>query len=206
MTTVSSQHITTAEQLTQAGDMGPCELVRGELIMMTPSHFPHARIGAEILANILIFVKLHQLGMVTGADGGYLFERSPDTVPAPDVGFVAAARIPPEGIEGYFPGAPDLAVEVNSPSDRVSEVLAKVHSWLAVGCRMVWVVDPPTRTVTVYRPQNRVALFGASDSLSGEDVLPGFQLPLVEVFSWQREPGRTVFRSLPPSRVAFPHE
>ena len=104
----TTQHITTAQQLAQAGDLGPCELLRGELIMMSPSHMPHARIGARIIRFLGAYVDQRSLGEVTNADGGYLIEHDPDTVRSPGVGFVSAARMPPEGVSGFFPGARGL--------------------------------------------------------------------------------------------------
>lgn len=177
------EHITTAEQLAQAGDLGACELLRGELIMMSPSGTPHSELALTIGSLVRGFVRPRKLGIVTGADGGYLIERDPDTMRAPDVGFVCAERLPPEGVAGFFPGAPDLAVEVNSPNDRASDVLAKVQAWLATGCRMVWVVDAPTKTVTVYQGPRQATILGVGDTLQGGDVLPGFTLPVADVFA-----------------------
>jgi Uma2 family endonuclease len=87
-----------------------------------------------------------------------------------------------EPLQGFFPGAPDLAVEVVSPSDRLSEVTAKVDEWLAVGATAVWVVDPPNRTITVYRADNQVLRYGASDELRDEPALPGFHLKVNQFF------------------------
>ena len=86
---------------------------------------------------------------------------------ARDAAFTRADRVPPTPVRGFFPAAPDLAVEVLSPGDRPSEVLAKVHDWLTAGCRMVWVVDPETMTVTVYRGRDQIAVLGGSDLLDG---------------------------------------
>ncbi len=102
---------------------------------------------------------------------------------APDAAFIRAERIPATPVRGFFPEAPDLAVEVLSPGDRASEVLAKVQDWLAAGCRAVWVIDPETATVTVYRGLGQIAVLGSAATLSGHDVLPGFSLPVREVFA-----------------------
>ncbi|MHC4934337.1 MAG: Uma2 family endonuclease, partial [Planctomycetota bacterium] len=108
--------ITTAEQLLRAGDIGRCELVRGELRMMIPPGFAHGRITIKLTGPILKHVEANGLGIVVAAETGFLLARDPDTVRAPDIAFVRAARGPgPE--RGYFPGAPDLAVEVLSPDD-----------------------------------------------------------------------------------------
>ena len=85
-------------------------------------------------------------------------------------------------MRGFFPEAPDLAVEVLSPGDRASEVAAKVQDWLAAGCQMVWVVDPETASVTVYRGRNQIAILGSTDVLVGDNVLPGFSVSVGSLF------------------------
>jgi Uma2 family endonuclease len=126
---------------------------------------------------------------LTAAETGFQIARDPDTVRAPDVGFVLSEREPGEPVKGYFPGPPDLAVEVLSPDDRASEVLAKVRDWLAAGCRRVWVVDPRTRTVSVYRSPSEIVVLSESDTLTDEELLPGFHLPVGEIFAAQGEKG-----------------
>ena len=84
--------------------------------------------------------------------------------------------------EGFFPGPPDLAVEVLSPHDRASEVLAKVSDWLEAGCRKVWVVDPETRSIAVYAPKKEMRVLHVLDVLTDEDVLPGFHVEIREIF------------------------
>ena len=175
-------HIVSAEQLLKTPDLGRCELVRGELIMMTPAGFKHGAIAAKITARLVRFVEEHRLGWVTGAETGFRIGHDPDTVRAPDVAFVRAGRIPAEPVCGFFEGPPDLAVEVLSPDDRASRVLDKVHQWLEAGCLIVWVVDPEKQTVTVYDAPNRTATLTAADELSGGDLLPGFRLPVGEIF------------------------
>ena len=144
-TTIIPGTITTAEQLADAPDLGRCELVRGELIMMSPAGSEHGGIIAEFTAILRDFVKDHKSGKVFGAETGFIIGRDPDTVRSPDVSFVEKARLPPKLPRGFFPGPPDLAVEVLSPSDRAGEVQAKVQDWLAAGCLAVWVVDPENR-------------------------------------------------------------
>ena len=97
--------------------------------------------------------------------------------------FVRAERIPPGGVKGFFQGPPDIAVEVISPGDRANEVLAKSQDWLQAGCGLVWVVDPETRTVTVYRSRSDIAVLTVADTLDGGDVLPGFAVPVAEIFA-----------------------
>jgi len=178
----TTERITTAEQLLQAPDLGPCELVRGELIMVAPAGSSHCHIAADITGALISFVKPRGLGVVYVAEPGFLISHDPDTVRAPDVAFVRAERVPAEDPLGYFQGPPDLAVEVLSPNDRASDVIAKVQDWLGSGCRLVWVVDPESRTVSAYRSRTEIMVLGTSDTLTGGDVLPGFSLPLNEIF------------------------
>lgn len=181
MATTGSQ-ITTAEQLLYAPDLGRCELVQGELIMMSPGGSEHGAIIVRISGPLWTHVHQNALGIVFGAETGFQIARDPDTVRAPDVAFVRAERLEAGIPRGFFQGAPDLAVEVLSPGDRTGEVLAKTGDWLGAGCRMVWVVDPETRTVTVYRSLNDIRVLGAAEQLDGQDVAEGFRLPVGEIF------------------------
>ncbi len=178
----TTQQITTAKQLLRAAGLGPCELIRGELIMMTPAGFRHGRITCAVAATLRDFVQRRQMGVVTGAETGFLIARDPDTVRAPDVAFVGADRIPETEPVGFFPGAPDLAVEILSPNDAAGNVLAKVQDWLNANCRAVWVVDPHTRTVTVYRTRREISVLTETEMLDGAPVLPGFEVRVEELF------------------------
>jgi len=173
----------TAEQLFAAPELGRCELVRGELIMMSPAGSQHGYVSTNLAAALAVLVKRHGLGVVLSGDPGFRIGSDPATVRAPDVAFVRAERAAAAMGRGFFPGAPDLAVEVISPSDRASEVSAKVQAWLGAGCGAVWVADPETQSVTVYRSRTQIVVLGVGDQLSGEDVVPGFSLPVAEVFA-----------------------
>ncbi len=173
--------ITTAEELLKAQDIGRCELVRGELRMMIPPSAEHGRVTINITGPILTHARAKGLGTIYAAETGFLLARNPDTVRAPDVAFVRAGRGPtPE--RGYYPGAPDLAVEVLSPDDRPGYVRDKVAEWLEAGSLAVWVVDPRTKIVTVHEPGRAPVALGENDTLRGGDVLPGFALVVARVF------------------------
>jgi Uma2 family endonuclease len=179
----TTHRVWTAEQVLHASsELGRCELVRGELIMMTPGGFEHGWIAMEIGRAIANFVDQRGLGIVTGAETGFHIAHDPDTVRAPDAGFIRAQRVPAARMRGFFQGPPDLAVEVVSPGDRPKEVLGKVHSWLDAGSLAVWVVDPDARTVTLYRSRSDVRILQAGDEIVDADLLPGFALPVAAVF------------------------
>lgn len=181
---MATTKLMTAGDLMQIEDDGFLyELIRGELIRMSPAGGPHGWIGFEAGALIRDFARPRGLGEVFNSDTGYLFELDPDTVLAPDASFIRADRLPPlSAWDGYLTVAPDLVVEVLSPSDRRSRVAWKIEQYLAAGVRLVWFVDPRRRTVTVYAPNRDPALYGEGDELDGADVLPGFRLPVAALF------------------------
>lgn len=155
------------------------ELVNGELITMSPAGANHGDVAAVIGSHLHVYVREHRLGKTYAAETGFLLSRNPDTVLAPDASFVRSERV--ARLSKYFPGPPDLAVEVLSPNDTASEVEAKVRHWLQAGCRIVIVVDPEKKTVTVNTQQGTTRL-SDGDTLDGGDVVPGWQLPLRELF------------------------
>ena len=156
------------------------ELVRGRLVVSEPPGFAHGAIVAKIARLLGNFADGRDLGVVTG-ESGFTLERNPDTVRAPDVSFVRRDRVPDPIPRGFIEFAPDLAVEVLSPGNRPGEMLAKIGDWLKAGARLVWIVDPIRRTARVYRADGTESLLGFDDSLDGEDVLPGFTLPLAAI-------------------------
>ena len=151
--------------------------------MMTPAGEEHGGIVANLTGHLWSFVRAQKLGKLYGAETGFQIAHDPDTVRAPDVAFVRAERVPADPVRSFFQGAPDLAIEVLSPSDRASEVLDKVHQWLDAGCLAVCVVDPEKHSVSVYQHPDRAITLAAGDELDGGDALPGFRLPISEVFS-----------------------
>jgi Uma2 family endonuclease len=174
--------ITTAEELLRARDVGRCELVRGRLVMMVPAGADHGRIAIGIGSRLFMFVEANGLGTVFAAETGFVLARQPDTVRAPDAAFVRSGR-PVAPARGYYPGAPDLAVEVLSPDDRARDVRQKIAEWLGAGTRAVWVVDPGKRTVTVHEPGRTPTLVRDSETLRGGEVMPGFEVPVRDLFA-----------------------
>jgi Uma2 family endonuclease len=158
------------------------ELVRGVLVVREPAGYQHGEVAMAIALSLGRFLDSHPLGRLVAAETGFVLERGPDTVRAPDVGFVSNERRPPSPPRGYAEFMPDLAVEVLSPDDRPGEVLAKIGDWLKAGVRLVWVVDPIRRLARVYRADGSEAALGEADTLDGEDVLPGYQGRLVAFF------------------------
>ncbi len=160
------------------------ELVNGELKKMSPAGHNHGKIIIELTLPIAQHVRKHKLGQIYAAETGFQLSWNPDTVLAPDIGFVRQHRVD-EVTEttGYFPGPPDLAVEVLSPSDRVGEVEEKVSEWLHAGSELVWVVSPKSRTVTIHRSATDIVVLTEKDILEGGEVLPSFRIPIAEIFA-----------------------
>ncbi len=154
------------------------ELVRGRLVLREPAGSRHGAVAARLAYLLMGHVEATRAGRVYAAETGFTLARNPDTVRAPDVAFVAAARLPSTDPVGFFDGAPDLAVEVLSADDHPAEVLRKVADWLSAGARLVWVVDTERRTARVYRADGSESLLDRDAALNGEDLLPGFTCPL----------------------------
>jgi Uma2 family endonuclease len=159
------------------------ELVRGELRTMPPTGLGHGEEESIFDGSLGPYVRSRKLGRVFVGDPGFILERNPDTVRAPDVAFMTHERLAPTGVPtGYFRGVPDLAVEVISPNDRYTQVAEKIAEWLAHGVRLVFVVDPRRQTVDVHRPGQPIRTLGMDDMLEGEDVVPGWSMAVRELF------------------------
>lgn len=174
----------TAEELERLDIPGKVtELIRGQLNVREPPGTRHGMIAATLCIIVGSFVRRERLGAVFAQDTGFKIESDPDTVRAPDVAYLSNARMGAVARRGYAPIAPDLAVEVVSPDDRASEVLAKVAAWLGAGSNLVWVVDPHREEVRVYRPDGSVTIVPSDGSIAGEDVLPGLTCAVSEILS-----------------------
>ncbi len=160
------------------------ELVAGELLRMSPAGAEHGVIAMRIGAWLLMFVEQHQLGLVCAAETGFLVGRDPDTVRAPDAAFISRERLgegrPPKK---FWPLAPDLAVEVISPSESAEQVQERLRDWFAAGVRAVWMLYPGTASVHAYRSPSEVRIFQRGEELTGgDDLLPGFSCAVSDLF------------------------
>ncbi len=153
---------------------------------MSPVGMEHGEVVGNLYNALRQFVRPRRLGSIF-IETGFRLRRNPDAVRAPDLSFVVAARMPaePSARLRYFNGHPDLAIEVLSPDDRADEILRKVEDYLAAGTSRVWLVQPRTRTVMVFRPGGDSHTYRGDDILSSDDAgfgQPGFALPLPELF------------------------
>jgi len=160
------------------------ELVRGELRRMAPAGHEHGKIAATFTWCLAQHVKTHKLGAVYAAETGFLISRNPDTVRAPDVAFVSQRRVDEVGnIPGYWPGAPELAVEVVSPGDSYAEVEEKAIEWLDAGTETVLAVNPRQRSVTRYRSRADITILDEDAVLDLDDTVPGFKIAIRDIFN-----------------------
>ncbi len=192
-TTTTEAKLLTADDLLRLEAEGVRgELIRGVLCGTMAAGQEHGEIAMRLGAALLGFIEPRGLGRVMGSDSGVWLERDPDTVREPDIAFFSGEKVPLDRrITGYAEVVPDLVVEVASPSDSNREVHDKAHMWLNHGVRLVWVVQPETRTVDVYRADEPIATLGEQDALDGLDVLPGFTCDVSAVFGppgWEERP------------------
>jgi Uma2 family endonuclease len=180
---LSTQTITADDLNRMPEDGYRYELVRGEIRRMSPTGYRHGRIGARLTSRIARHVESNDLGVVVGAETGFRLTSNPDTVRAPDIAFIRHERVEAVGdTESFWPGAPDLAVEVLSPNDRIAELEEKVEMFLQAGTRAVWVLSPKLRTITVYKSLTDIVVLTENDELDCGEILPGFKVSVSEIF------------------------
>jgi Uma2 family endonuclease len=172
----------TAEELLKMRDVGRCELIHGELIMMSPAGAEHGVVALRIGRFLGNFVDDAGLGVVFGAETGFKIDNNPDTVRAPDAGFARKSRLGQRITRKFFDGPPDLAVEVISPDDSRRKVNDKANMWLAKGTMTVWIADPKTMTIAILRVGQKPQVLGRGKLIRSEPLLPGFELSVDSIF------------------------
>ncbi|MCS7186370.1 MAG: Uma2 family endonuclease [Armatimonadetes bacterium] len=164
-------------------DEQPGELVRGVFLPMSRPTIQHGRLMARIARLIGNFVETKMLGEVIVGDSGFVLDKEEQTLRGPDVAFISKERIPSEGLpDDWWEGAPDLAVEIVSRSQTAHELARKALDYLQAGTKIVWVVDPESKTVAVYTPPNHIRILREDETLDGGDVLPEFKVQVKELF------------------------
>jgi len=179
---MSSKTLLTASELEQIpdDDSVQIELDEGELIRMPPAGMNHGDCGTEITYLLKGYVKEHELGKVYNADTG--FKLREDTVRAPDVAFVRKSRLAEVHGKGFGKGAPDLAVEIFSPSDNVRQLMRKVKQYFAAGCHTVWIVYPEQREMQILESSGADRLLRIGDTIEAPELLPGFSARMAAIF------------------------
>ncbi len=177
-------NLMTAEELLQLGDDRPGELIAGEFIPMSPAGGRHGKYAILIGRIVGDYVEDHELGEIFGAETGFIISHNPDTVRAPDFAFIAKERLALiSEFDEFLAIPPDLAVEIVSPNDRWTRIEEKVQDYLRAGVRLVWVINPKTKTIHVYQSFSEVAVLTLEDQLEGGEVLPGFSVAVGSIFS-----------------------
>ncbi|MFQ5638899.1 MAG: Uma2 family endonuclease [bacterium] len=176
-------NLMTAEELFEMGNSQRCELIKGEYIAMSPSGGTHGRLTNKMGRIIGNFIEEKNLGEGFGAETGFILSRNPDTVRAPDFAFIAKERLTLiDEFDQFLSIAPDLAVEVVSPGDLWTKIEKKIKDFLHAGVRLIWVINRSNKTIHVYHGFSDVRVLTESDHLTGEDVLPGFSIPVKRIF------------------------
>ena len=181
--TTKTRLMTADELLWMPDDGNRYELIRGELKKMAPSSGFHGKQAGNVHGSLWAHARANRLGTVYIAETGFLLETDPDLVLAPDVAFIRRERQRLGDTARYIPVAPDLAVEVISPSDRLTQVHENALEWLAHGVRVVIVVNPRNRTAQVYRSPTDIVTLTEADTLDGGDVVPGWRMAVADIFA-----------------------
>jgi len=173
----------TGEELAEMEDIGPCELVEGRIVKLSPTKITHGDYEFQLAKFIGNFVDEHNLGRVMVGEVGVYTGRNPDTVRGADILFISYERLAQVTPGGFMDVAPELIIEIMSPSDRWSEVRKKIKEYLDIGVTAVLIVEPDEQTIALYRSPTDIQEFTPSDTLTLEDILPGFSLPLNQLFT-----------------------
>ena len=167
----------TLEEFLQS-DLERYEYVKGQLIPMAPPTMEHGEISMSLSLLLGVHIQKNELGRLYPADTDF---KLGDRLVKPDIAFVSTARLP-ENKRQASPVAPDLAVEVVSPTDIQYRIVEKALAYLNAGTRLVWIIEPVGKTVTVYRSKTDIKTFTIDDTLSGEDVVEGFSCQVAQLF------------------------
>jgi Uma2 family endonuclease len=173
----------TGEELAERPNLGPCELVLGRVVPMSPTGGDHGRVEGNFFRAIDSFARARRVGKVLVGEVGIFTHRNPDSVRGADVAFISTERYERlRSRRGFLDVAPDLVVEVLSPHDSASDLTQRLREYLAAGVRLVWVADPEAKAVRAHRSLADVREFREADRLTGDDVLPGFEVDVRTLF------------------------
>lgn len=182
MATAATTPITVERFLRDYPDQKYLELVRGEVVENMPPGFLHGILASKLSGRILFWIEAGGGGFV-GVESGFVLERDPDTVRGPDVYYVRRERVAVlNQLRSFADFAPDLAVEIVSPGDAGEAIVDKVEQYLAAGTAQVWGVYPDRKSVHVHVPGGTTQRLSGADAVVGGELLPGFSLPLADLF------------------------
>lgn len=181
---VTAAKLITIEDYEALGEDAPFELIRGVLHEVAATKFVHMAVTGAFTGFLFIYSRQTLSGKVLTGEGGFLLERNPDTLIIPDVSFIRADRLPPASEKNEWTRvSPDVAIEVKSPSNTRKEIARKVAIYLDNGVPLVLVADTDYETITAHYADGRILVYHIGDILDGGDVLPGFSVPVAEIFA-----------------------
>lgn len=185
--------LTVEQYVAHPASRGRTELVRGQIVPMSPADRGHGAVASNLQDAISPHVRRHRLGRWFNDNVGYELpipgDRDP-SVRAPDGSFVRAEHLPAGGVplDGFWRRAPDVAVEVLSPGQTAAEMDVRMRDYFAAGTRLFWVVNPFERTVTVHAPTSPARWLTEAETLDGGDVIPGLAVPIADLFDGVARP------------------
>lgn len=182
-TPIAETKIITGEELYIEGAPGRVELVQGEIVSLSPTGRQHGVIEGHIYYALSQYNREQgSLGQVLVGEAGIYTQRNPDTVRGMDVAFISQARLAQVKSESFLDVAPELIVEIMSPSDRWVDVMTKLSEYFAIDVKMVWVVEPHSQQIYIYCSLTDVTILTGADQIDGGDLLPGFETPVASFF------------------------
>jgi Uma2 family endonuclease len=178
----NEERLMTGEELARRPDLNPCELVNGRVVPMAPAGHIHGAAESRLDVRLALYAEETGSGLVLVGEVGIYTRRNPDTVRGADIVFISHERYALCGPTAFLDVAPELVVEILSPEDRPGQVQDKIREYLSAGVDRVWFVNPRRRSVFIYRSSGQVEALEVGDTLRDEEILPGFSLPLAELF------------------------
>lgn len=176
------EDLITGEELLAMGNIGPCELIDGRIVYMTPTGDEHGMIEFNLGSELRAFVRQRKLGRVTGGEVGIYIRRRPDRIRGADIAFISTERLA-KPVRGFLEVAPNLVVEIMSPEDRWQDVREKLADYFSIGVEWVWIVEPQNRKVLVFSSTTDVTEYDEDETLHGDGVLAEFAVKVSDLFA-----------------------
>lgn len=172
----------TGDELFDLGNIGPCELIDGRIVLMSPTGGEHGGLETSLAIELGIFVRQHKLGYLAGGEVGIYIQRNPDRIRGADLAFFTHAQLPNGLPRRFIEAVPTLVVEIASPTDRWQDIRDRIRDYFSIGTQQIWIIEPEAQVVEVYSSPTELRELRVDDTLEGTGPLAGFRLPLKELF------------------------